>query len=411
VRITRHGPILTGVEARTDGRVLAMRWTALDPSTEFRALVGMNRAANASEFLKALPAFNNPHQNVVFADDGGTIGYWMAGRVPVRRGGNGVLPVPGWTGEGDWVGDLEWDSHPHVIDPADGFVVTANNRQVGPEYPYYITSDWTEPFRAMRIREMVEGGKSLTADDVAREQMDVRDDAAVRYLPHAVRAAREVGDTTAVRLLSEWDGSAILDSHAAPLYYAWYEALRHRVGDDEYHGKDPYFPREALDRILDAGDGAWVDDVSTPRRETLAELSAAAMREAARQVGGRSWGEMHHTVIQHPLGSVTALDRTLGLNIGPFPSPGSPNTVNVAPFGSRPPFLTTSGPSQRHVVDLADPDGSGGFVIPTGESGLPFSLHYRDQTPLWRSGRLWRIPLDRDRASARAVYRMKLTAP
>jgi penicillin amidase len=135
------------------------------------------------------------------------------------------------------------------------------------------------------------------------------------------------------------------------------------------------------------------------------------MREAARQVGGRSWGEMHHTVIQHPLGSVTALDRTLGLNIGPFPSPGSPNTVNVAPFGSRPPFLTTSGPSQRHVVDLADPDGSGGFVIPTGESGLPFSLHYRDQTPLWRSGRLWRIPLDRDRASARAVYRMKLTAP
>ncbi len=411
VRVTRHGPILTGVEPRADGRVLAMRWTALDPSTEFRALVGMNRADNASDFLKALPAFNSPHQNVVFADDGGTIGYWMAGRVPVRRGGDGVLPVPGWTGEADWIGDLEWDAHPHVIDPADGFVVTANNRQVGPEYPYYITSDWAEPFRAMRIREMVEGGKALTADDVAREQMDVRDAAAVRYLPHAVRAAREIGDTTAVRLLGEWDGSAILDSHAAPLYYAWYEALRHLVGDDEYRGKDPYFPRAALDRILDAGGGAWVDDVSTARRETLGELSAAAMREATRQVGGRSWGEMHRTVIQHPLGSVTALDRALGLNIGPFPSPGSPNTVNVAPFGSRPPFLTTSGPSQRHVVDLADPDGSGGFIVPTGESGLPFSLHYRDQTPLWRAGRLWRIPLDRDRASARAVYRMMLTAP
>jgi penicillin amidase len=409
VRTTRHGPILSGVEPRADGRVLAMRWTALDPSTEFRALAGMNRSRDAAEFMQALRAFNNPHQNVVFADDAGTIGYWMAGRVPIRRGGDGVLPVLGWTGEGDWIGELEWDSHPHVVNPTDGFVVTANNRQIGPEYPYYLTSDWTEPYRATRIRELVEDGKALTADDVAGQQMDVRDEQAGRYLPHARRAAEAVGDSTAIRLLAEWDGSTTIDSRAAPLYYAWLEALSRRVSSDEYRGRRVYFPRAALERILDAGDGAWVDDVSTPERETLAALSVAAMRDALSQVGGRSWGDVHHTIIEHSLGSARVLDRTLGLNIGPFSSPGSPNTVNVASFGGAPPFVTTHGASQRHVVDLSDPDGAGGFILPTGQSGLPFSTHYRDQNARWRTGRLWAIPLDRDRAAARTVHRMKLT--
>ncbi|MDQ3521219.1 MAG: penicillin acylase family protein, partial [Gemmatimonadota bacterium] len=96
------------------------------------------------------------------------------------------------------------------------------------------------------------------------------------------------------------------------------------------------------------------------------------------------------------------------LNIGPFPNSGSPNTVNVASYGNRLPFTNTAGASQRHVVDMADPDGTGGFVIPTGQSGLPFSRHYRDQTPLWRAGQLWRIPLERTKAEARVVHRMTL---
>jgi penicillin G amidase len=59
-------------------------------------------------------------------------------------------------------------------------------------------------------------------------------------------------------------------------------------------------------------------------------------------------------------------------------------------------------------VDMAAMDDEGGFVIPTGQSGLPFSDHYKDQTPLWRTGRLWRIPLDRAKADTRTVHRMRL---
>ncbi|HET7229802.1 MAG TPA: penicillin acylase family protein [Longimicrobium sp.] len=411
VRVTRHGPVLSDVDKRVPGKVLAMRWTSQFPTTEMTALLGMNRAGNAGEFTRALHGFNNPHQNVVFADVDGNFGYWMGGRVPIRRGGNGLLPVAGWTGEGDWTGWLGFDQHPHALNPAAGFVVTANNRQLpaGAGYPYLIGGNWAEPYRAQRITEMVRAGHGLTAADVAKQQMDVRDAMALRYKRFAVRGAQLAGDSAAARELNAWPGDASTDSHAAALFYVWLEELRHRIGDDEFRGKPVYFPRSALEAVLERGGGAWVDDVTTPKAETLDDHLAAAMRAAVATVGARTWGELHVTQIDHPLGVVSALNRALGLNIGPFPNAGSGNTVKVAGYGGRtPPFVNRYGPSQRHVVDMADVDGDGGFVIPTGESGIPTSRHYRDQTPMWRTGRLWRIPLDRGKAEARRVSRLVL---
>jgi penicillin amidase len=199
-----------------------------------------------------------------------------------------------------------------------------------------------------------------------------------------------------------------VDSRAAAIYYVWYEQMRAHVGADEFGGRFVWFPRYALDRILDEGDGAWVDEVRTTRRETLAEMSNVSMREAIRMVGGRAWGEIHTTRIAHALGSVDLVARALGLNAPAFPAPGSPNTVNVAGYGRLLPFVSTYGASMRHVVDLADPDGAGGFVLPTGQSGIPLSPHYADQTVRWREGRLWPIPLDRARAERAAVSRVTL---
>jgi penicillin amidase len=409
VRATRHGPVLSDVDDRGGERVIAMQWTAYAPSTEVVALLGMNRARDAGEFLQALRGFNNPHQNVVYADAEGRFGYWMAGRVPIRRGGDGVLPAPGWTGAADWTGWLSFDQHPHVDNPADGFVVTANNRQVGAEYPHLITRNWAEPWRAVRIREMVSAGRALTAADVLAQQMDVRDVWALRHLPRAIQAADGAGLADAARELRAWNGEAQVDSRAAALFYVWYEELRTRVGADEFRGKPVYFPRTSMDRVLARGGGPWVDDVSTDATETLDGLAQAAMRTAVEKVGDKRWGDLHTTTIGHPLGVVGVLDRAFGLNIGPFPKGGALYTVNVSGWSSRtPPFTNAYGSSQRHVVDMADPDGSGGFIIPTGQSGNPYSRHYRDQTPMWREGRLWLIPLDRGKAESRAVSRMTL---
>jgi penicillin amidase len=408
VRSTRHGPVMSDVEPRAGGRVMAMRWTATEPSNVVAALMGMNRARSAAEFTRAMRDFRSPHQNVVFADVDGAFGYWMGGRVPVRSSGNGILPVRGWTGEGEWTRFLSIDEHPRVLNPAEGFVVTANNRQAA-GFPHRIGNEYADPARATRIRELVVGGGRLTAADVARQQMDERDLFARRHLATAVKAARRTGDTAAIRLLAGWDGTASVDSRAAALFYTWFEELRTRVATDEFRGRPVYFSRAVLGRVLERGGSPWVDDVTTPRRETLDEVAAAAMRAAITVAAGRAWGEIHTTRIDHPLGVVGALDRSLGLNIGPFPTGGAGNTVNALGYRTRkPPFENGYGPSQRHVVDLARIDDEGGFIIPTGQSGIPTSRHYRDQTPMWRAGRLWRIPLDRSKAEARIVARLTL---
>jgi penicillin G amidase len=418
VRTTRSGPVVSDVETRAGGRVLSMRWTALEPSSEVGALLAMNRAADADAFLEAVRGFTSPHQNVVFADADGAYGYRLAGRIPVRARGDGRLPAPGWTGEYDWVRFLEPDEHPELVHrPGDtgggGYIVTANNQQLRPgdavdAYPFQIGRRWAEPFRAMRIREMIEAGDAFTADDVARQQMDRTDLFAARYVQHAVRAAEAAGLAAEADTLRAWTAEALPESRAAALFYVWYEGLRRRVGEVGFADRSVFLPRAALNRMLDGEGGGWLAGPEPGASRSIDELAAAAMRDAAREVRGRSWGDLHQTAIRHPLGSARALDRALGLNLEPMPRGGSSYTVDVAPHGIRPPFTSTFGASQRHVVDMGDPDHGGGFIVPTGQSGIPFSAHYADQARLWRDGVLWPIPLDRERARARIVHQTRL---
>jgi penicillin G amidase len=410
VRSTRNGPLISDVEPRSGARVLAMRWTALEPTTELAALLAVYRAGNAEEFDRAIRGVNNVHQNVLFADTAGRIGYRMVGRVPVRRSGDGLLPVPGWTGEGDWLRYLEPEELPALMDPLEGFIATANDRQLGPEYPFVISPTWAAPYRGMRIRQMLRDSDALTARETSRQQMDVLDLHALRYRGHAVRAAERAGETEAAAALTSWSGHAHADSRAAALFYTWYERLRRRIAADEFGDRPMYFPRSSLDRILDEGTSRWIDDVRTDTVETLEGLSALAMLDAVETVGRSTWGDLHELRMDHALAGVRPLAWILGLNVGRGPIGGSSHTVDVAGFGSEgPPFVTAHGASMRQVVDLADPDGSGGLITPTGQSGIPSSRHYRDQHALWRDGRLWLLPLEPSRQESRARTRMILT--
>jgi len=92
-----------------------------------------------------------------------------------------------------------------------------------------------------------------------------------------------------------------------------------------------------------------------------------------------------------------------------MPRVGGPYSVNVASFGgTQPPFEVVYGPSQRHVVDMADPDGSGGFILPGGQSGYPANPHSFDQLELWLEGRLWLLPTERALVEARTVATVRL---
>jgi len=399
-----HGPLVGRAPGGDPHTGLAMRWNAHDPSDELTALLGVNRAGNWTEFRAALAGVRAPEQNWIYADVDGNIGHQMTGAVPVRRSGNGLLPTPGWTDEGRWERYLDFEELPWTLNPPEGFIVTANNRVIGPEYPNLITANWEFPYRAERIRELILSGGPFTVDDVRRMQMDTLDRFARWAKEIAARAAEDILRPNVAKALRAWNGTMGSDRTEPSIFWAWYRALQRLTYEDELPGG--YAPDSPLHRGLKTGASPWFDDVRTPQKEDLAALAARAMREALPIAEGKRWGTLHQTVSAHMLGGQRILDRVLGLNIGPTARAGSLYTVDVADFsGRRPPYLNMHAASFRQVVDLADLE-HGGMLITTGESGNPLSRRYRDQVERWWRGELWTVPLGRDRVAAVGTLRL-----
>lgn len=113
--------------------------------------------------------------------------------------------------------------------------------------------------------------------------------------------------------------------------------------------------------------------------------------------------------LDHPLSTVPVIGKLLGFGRSGIAIPGGSHSVSVAAFGgSTPPYTVTHGASQRHVVDLADLDGVGGFILPGGQSGFPRHPNAFDQLPRFLAGELIPIPLERARVEARSVHRLRL---
>jgi penicillin amidase len=408
IRVTRHGPILETVEDPAGADLVALRWVAHEPSHTLEAIPALNRATGWDEFTGAVRKFDNPHQNIVYADTAGNFGYIMSGRVPLRGDGRRPpdTPVPGWTGEWDWNGWLPFEQHPQALNPATGYVVTANHRQVQGEIGDRISRRWEPPFRAERIRAMILDGGPFSAPDVHAMQLDVHDALAAHYRDLAVAAAEHAGHAENADTLRGWNLEAARDSRAAALFYLWYERLRLLVRSDLYTDRPGFMPRETFHAVLEGRALPWHNSEGEVAFDSL---SARAAVEADSIANGRPWGDIHTVHAEHALAASALLDRVFRLNVGGLPAGGSSTTVNVSHYdASVIPIRASYGPSQRHVVDMADIDREGGFVLPTGQSGLPFSTHYRDQFPMWRSGGLWRIPLDRTHAAARMAHTLTL---
>ncbi len=296
--------------------------------------------------------------------------------------------------------------------------MTANNRQAAGALADLISDGWETPFRATRIREMITlADRKLSAQDVHRMQLDVKDVSALRYRDRAIAAARATSETRSLQLLEEWDGRALRASAAAAVYYLYVDRLRTGLARSLYGDSTGWLSRSIVDDVLETRAVPWPSRHPTSHSKINASfdsISRVAMKEASALANGRSWGDLHRVTAEHALGSVAALDRVLDLNIGNDPADGSQTTVNVSHWsavkydGASPLFGATAGASQRHVVDMADVDRFGGFILPGGQSGLPFADAYDDQWQRWLEGGLSPIPLDKRASAARALHTMRL---
>jgi penicillin G amidase len=420
VRTTRHGPVISDVvkaagDAAPKGHVLALAWAALtEENTVARGGFALNRARNSRELLDAGKYFTAPHQNVVYADVEGHIGFVAPARLPVRRADNeamGRVPVPGWLAKYDWQGFLPMEEMPASFDPPSGVIVTANHKITPPGYKPFVSVDWFAPYRADRIEALLAERPKHSMDSFARIQADVRSRLAVELLPEAI-AARPTSEAgrKAQAMLAGWKGDMNIDAAAPLVFTAWYRELTRLVYADELGAlfADSWDLRaQFMINVMHAAGGQerWCDDVNTPEPETCAMQAARAFDLAAADLEKRygsswRWGAAHTAAGDHrPLGFAPVI---AGLfNIAPQ-TPGDSYSVDVGAITIRDearPFANRHAPSLRAIYDLADLDRSR-YMHSTGQSGNVMSPWYASFAERWARVEYIAIPAQRDKIVA-----------
>ena len=385
VTITRHGPIVV----EQGGERYALSWPALDASAvELEGFFWINRARNWKEFTAALSQYRGPTQNFVYADVAGHIGYYGAGRIPIRKTGDGSVPYDGSTDEGEWIGFIPFDKLPHQFDPPSGMIVTANQRVVGDDYPYFLTDEWISPYRARRIFDLLSEKPKLNAADFRRILGDTYALAGTIFVRETLRTMK--GQTMddelrgALASFASWDGRLDPDSRAAPLVAQMRRAFRQRLlkaalGEELF--KNFVWPNSDIfiDRIIQEQPREWLPGEFSSYAELLRASYTDARKTLAETLSADeaswTWGAMSQARFTHPLSSAPLIG--LQFTIKPFPQGGTPfllgATVNVG-----------ASVSMRLIADPSNWDKTQQGIA-LGQSGDPKNPHWSDQLADWRA--------------------------
>ncbi|MGB3923216.1 MAG: penicillin acylase family protein [Bacteroidales bacterium] len=418
LRYTHHGPVISGMQ-NIDDVVLSMCWSGYDYSDEIKAVYLLNRAGNWDEFRTALSHFKSISQNFAYADVDGNIGLNTGGGVPVRKG-TGLLPRRGDTDEYEWKGYVPFELLPSSFNPEEGFISSANQRTVDSSYPFFISGEFSMPYRIMRIREMAGEKQVLGIEDFKRMITDNHSAYAKMLTPVILKGAEALSDPgeterKAIEELRVWN-YAMDASLVAPTLFEFIrmEMAYQLLGDelDELYGAalgrqhDFY-----LYRLMKEGPDGWVDNVNTPEEESLETIIARSISAALDTLTARygeygeqwQWGRIHTITLEHPMGGVKILDRVLKLNSDTYGVGGSYHTVE--PYAFRDNFRAHHGASERHIFNTADWDESF-TVIPTGTSGIPGSPFYLSQTETYINNGFYSEPFSDAAVEAAKKYEM-----
>jgi penicillin amidase len=448
VRISRHGPIISDSYGPLKDKVdpkdkeaqpfkdksgislpehyaIAMSWTALKPSTPFEAIWGFNKAQNWDEFRAAARNFHVPAQNIIYADVDGNIGYQTPGDIPIRKKGDGTLPVSGWNSEYDWTGYIPFDDLPYVFNPQSGYIATANNQANPRDYPYLITKDWDYGQRAARIVGMIQSAPGkIDAAYIQSMHGDSKNLNAETLVPILLSLKLDP-ELASVRdqFLASWDYQERADSVSAPLFETfWSNLLSDTFNDDlpkDYWptGGDRWY--EVMRNLVQQPNSPWWDDKDSETVvETRDDMFIRAFNEAVNQMQkdyGKdtakwpAWGKVHTatfrnlTLGESGIGPIEAL-----FNRGPFATSGGKSIVDATAWDVGESFEVVTLPSEREIVDLSNLDASLA-VHTTGQSGHAFDKHYADMAPLWAEVQYYHMWWDQASVKEDAESHLRLT--
>lgn len=395
LKFTRHGPVLD----ETAGHAFAIRTVWAEPGASgYFGSSRMWRAKSWADFKAGQEHWGVPPLNLVFAEAGGDIGWSAAGLTPIRPNWDGLMPVPG-DGRYEWAGLRPEAELPNVRNPAEGFFATANEMNLPDGYKTPPGYEWADRSRITRIKEVLASLPRATLADSMALQTDAHDALSRRTI--ALLKPLSSPDpqvAKALALLKAWDNDETTGSAAAAIYQVW---VASHLGHTVVQAQTPEAARTlvgsgSLDAVV-----TWLESpgAAGQRDALLLGSLAAAVNDLERGLGpdmaGWSWGRLHHADFTPAAGVLADRQLARQMETGPLEIPGSASSPRAATYRVGD-FNQTAGASVRLVMDVGAWDNSRAVNTP-GQSGDPFSVHYRDLFPLWASGAY--VPLDFSRAA------------
>jgi len=413
---THHGPILNGIADQvTDQRPVAMSWiyTKLENKV-MNALYGMSHAQNLLEFQDALPDIHAPGLNIMYGDAVGNVAWFASAKLyQMPDSTNTKFIMEGSTGEQEPIRYLNFTENPMAINPPWNYVYSANNQPDsinGRLYPgYYLPED-----RAKRIVALLEPKNNWDREAVQEMMLDdtsIVNTEVVTNLSKSMEVEQLNEKQIAILdKLNLWDGSNQLQQIEPSIYNRWiYFILRNTFEDEletEMFGQmlDTHFHKRLIADLAEKETSVWWDDINTKDSvETKKERINLSFRQAYQSLeeefGNDSnkwtWNKLHTLEHGHPIGQIKAL-RSL-FNVGPFPVSGSREVINNMDFkyDDTGYYRVSSGPSTRRVIDFSDIENSTS-ILPTGQSGNPFSEHYDDQAEMYNQGKFRKMMMNKE---------------
>jgi penicillin amidase len=393
VKQTIWGPVL---EKRLMGEPVALCWTALDPDGVDFGLMDMEKARTVDDAVRVINRFAGPPLNTIVADDEGRIAYTLCGRLPVREGTDGATARSWAQGGTGWTGYIHPDELPRINESPSGFLVSANNRAIGGDYPHVLGHGYVHSYRAYRIAERLREMSGVGEAEMFELQNDTACHVYEFYRQLALEVLTdEVAATSselriARRAITDWDGRASLTSVGLVFLIYFKESLAQSIltpilrvcaeADEEFLYAWPNLdtplriilterPPELL--VEPERHADWEAFLLENLRSGIALLKE---KVKVKSLENLSWGKINKAEIFHPL---TPKDRSPLGAIMNMPK-DSLAGCNFSVCASEPGF----GSSVRMVVSPGR-EGQGFLHIACGQSGHPLSNSYDDQHPYW----------------------------
>jgi penicillin amidase len=370
----------------TSNKNYAVRWTAHDPSNELKIFNMLNHAKNYADYAAAVTNLHTPGQNCAFACKNGDIAIRTQGDWPAKWKGQGDFVMPGTDTSYLWQGMIPQDEVPFQYNPERGFISSANQKPVDETYPYYLGRNYPV-YRGYEINKRLTAMSNITPQDMMALQTDNYNAPAAMLMPLFLKNIKEnelnSDEKKYLDLLKNWNFRNDVGSQGATVFELLWNNFQHKVIDDDYL-KAPKvvmhpFESSLLEGILKDSAYKFLDDITTPQIETIADNITAALKKTTLEVkkaeieGRLNWDKYKSTHVDH-LAKLPSLSR-MNLPIG-----GGVHNINAT--------KETHGPSWRMVISLTKQTEAYG-VYPGGQSGNPGSKYYDNFIDEWAAGKYY----------------------